>query len=74
MNWYLEIEIFHDTNEWDILRQGLMMTFRFEYGFKCINEALQEDKIVIFRVPQDPLDLIQLDWTTSCAMCWSGTM
>ena len=40
------------------------MTFGFEDGFKCIDEALQEVKEAIFRIPQDPLDLIQLDWTT----------
>lgn len=43
------------------------MTFSFENGFECINEALQEVKAVIFRIPQDPLDLIQPDWTTQ--MC-----
>ncbi len=40
------------------------MTFNFEDGFECIDEALQEVKATIFRVLQHPLDLIQLDWTT----------
>ena len=40
------------------------MTFSFEDGFDCIDEALQEVKASIFRILQDPLDLIQLDWTT----------
>ena len=40
------------------------MTFSIEDGFKCIDEALQEVKAMIFRIPQDPSDLIQPDWTT----------
>jgi len=35
------------------------VTFTFEDGFECIDEALQEVKITIFRIPQDPLDLLQ---------------
>ena len=64
MNWYLETELCHGTDEWDILRQGFFMTFSFEDGFECIDEALQEVKVAIFRILQDPLDLIQPDWTT----------
>jgi len=37
------------------------MMFSFEDGFEIIYEALQEFKATIFRVLQDPLDLIQLD-------------
>lgn len=51
MNWYLEIELLHGTKEWDILRQGFLMTFIFEDGFESINETLQEVKAEIFRVP-----------------------
>lgn len=40
------------------------MTFSFKDGFYCIDIVLQEVKEVIFRIPQDPLDLIQPDWTT----------
>lgn len=59
MNWYLEIELCHGIEEWDILRQGFLMMFIFEDVFENINEALQEVKAEIFRVPQDLLDLIQ---------------
>jgi len=38
------------------------MTFSFEDGFDYIEEALQEVKAMIFRIPQDPLDLIQPNW------------
>ena len=51
-------------SEWDILRKGFIMTFSFADGFDCIDEVLQEVKAVIFGIPQDPLDLIQPDWTT----------
>lgn len=40
MNWYLETELCHDIVEWDALREGFFMTFKFEDGFECIDEAL----------------------------------
>lgn len=61
MKWYLETKLHHGTEEWDILQQELLMKFSFEDGFESFNEELQEVKETIFRVPQDPLDLIQLD-------------
>lgn len=64
MNWYLEIELRHGTVEWDILREGFFMTFSFEYGFESLDEALQEVNTIIFRIPLDPLELIQPDWST----------
>jgi len=57
-NWYVEIDIRHGTGEWDILREGFMMKFSFEGGFDSIEEALKEVKAAIFRIPQDPLDLM----------------
>jgi len=41
-----------------------MMIFSFEDGFDSIDEALQEVKATIFRIPQDPLDLMQPEWAT----------
>ncbi len=64
MNWYLETELRHGIDEWDILKQEFLMTFSFEDGFECIDEALQEVKAMIFRILHDPFDLIQPDWTT----------
>jgi len=61
MNWYLEIELRHCTTEWDMLREVFLMTFSFEDGFKRIDEALQEVKATIFRIPQGPLELVQPD-------------
>ena len=61
---YLETELRHGTEEWDILCQGFFIMFNFEDRFESIDEMLQEVKEKIFRIPQDPLDLIQLDWTT----------
>lgn len=31
MNWYIETELLHGTREWDILREGFLLTFMFEY-------------------------------------------
>jgi len=64
MNWNLEIELCHGIGEWDILCKGFIMAFSCEDRFDCIDKALQEVKASIFRIPQDPLDLIQPDWTT----------
>ena len=64
MNWYVETEFRHGTGEWDILREGFMMRFVFEDEFDSIDEVLQEVKAAIFRISQDPLDLIQLEWAT----------
>ncbi len=51
MHWYVETELHHGTGEWNILREGFIMTFSFEDGFDCIDEALQEVKVTIFRIP-----------------------
>jgi len=51
MNWYLETKLHHDTMEWDILREDFVRKFNFEYGFESIDEALQEVKASIFRIP-----------------------
>jgi len=58
MNWYVEIELFHGTSEWDILCEGLIMTFSLGDRFDNIDEVLQEVKATIFRILQDPLYLI----------------
>ena len=64
MNWYIETELLHGTGEWDILREGFMMTFSFQEEFDSIDEVLQEVKAAIFRIPQDPFDLIHPEWAT----------
>ncbi len=64
MNWYIETNLHHGIGEWDILCEGFMMTFSFGDGFDSIDEALQEVKATIFRIPQDPLYLIQIEWAT----------
>jgi hypothetical protein len=72
----LETELCHAIGEWDILCEGFIMTFNFEIGFDCINQAPQEFKEAIFRIPQVPLDLIQPDWTTRLSdtlECYNGT-
>jgi len=58
MIWYIETDLCNGTGEWDILREGFMMTFSFEDGFDGIDEALHDVKAPIFRIPQDPLDLM----------------
>lgn len=64
MNWYLETKLRQGTVEWDILREAFLMPFSFENGFKCIDEALHDIKSIIFKIPQDPLELVQPNWST----------
>ena len=63
-NWYLKMEIYHGTTQWDVLNEGFLLTFSFEDGFDGIDEVLQEVKAAIFRIMQDPLDLIQPEVAT----------
>jgi len=51
INWYLEIELCDGIEEWDVLCQGYLMTFGFEDGFECIDEAFQEVKETILKIP-----------------------
>jgi len=51
MNWYIETELHHRTGEWDVLCEGFVMTFSFEDEWDNIDEALQEVKAAIFRIP-----------------------
>jgi len=64
MSWYLETKLRHGIVEWDILREVFLLTFIFEDGFASINEALQEIKVVNFRMPKEPMEWVQLDWST----------
>ena len=57
MNWYLEIEVYHDTEEWNVL----LMTLIFEDAFKRIDEYLQEVKAVIFRIRQELMEWVKPD-------------
>lgn len=50
--------------EWDILREGFLLTFSFEDSFASINEALQEIKAVIFITLKEPMEWTQPDWST----------
>lgn len=62
MNWYLEREIHYGTTEWDIPRESFLLTFIFEDGFECIDEVLQEIKVVIFRIPKEMVEWVQPNW------------
>lgn len=58
------MELRHGTAEWDLLKEGFLLTFSFEYDFASIDEALQEIKAVIFRTPKEPMEWTQPDWST----------
>ncbi len=64
MNWYLETKLHHSTTEWDVLKEGFLLTFSFEYDFASIDEALQEVKVVIFGMSIEPMEWTQPDWST----------
>jgi len=39
------------------------LTFSFEDDFTSIDEVLHEINAVIFRMPQEPMEWVQLDWS-----------
>jgi len=47
-NLYLQTELQHGTTNWDDMKEILLLTFSFEYGFEFIDEALQVIKEAIF--------------------------
>ena len=71
MNWYTEMELCHGTSEWDILHEGFLITFMFEDNWwDIVDDALQVVKVAIFRIPQELMEVLQLEWVTqlSCVL------
>ena len=71
MNWYIETELRHGTSEWDNLHEGFLLTFTFEdHWWDTINDALQSVKAAIFKIPQEPIEVLKPEWTTqlSCTL------
>jgi len=64
MNWYVEKELRHGNVEWDALKDIFLLTFHFEEGFECINEALQEIKTFIFKIHEESIEWLQPNWGT----------
>lgn len=61
-NWYTEAELWYDTSEWDILREGFLATFLFEYQWMdSVDEALQLVKATIFKMPIEPEEPAQFN-------------
>ena len=51
-NWYTKIELRHGTSEWDILREGFLLTFTFEdLWWDTVDDVLQAVKTTIFKIP-----------------------
>jgi len=71
MNWYIETELCHGTSEWNMLREGFLLTFMFEDPWwDTIDDALHAVKEAIFKITQEPIERIHLEWATqvSCTM------
>jgi len=64
MNWYLETKLRHSTAEWDILKEGFLLTFSFEDGFESTDKAMQEIKVDIFKTPKESGEWTQPNWST----------
>ena len=64
MNLYLEMEMQHETADYDEMKDIFLLTFSFEDRFECIDEALQEIKETIFRTLVEPITWIQPYWST----------
>ena len=60
MNWYTETELRHGTGGWDVLREGFLLMFTFEDRWSdIVDDALQEIKVALFKIPQDPMRVLQ---------------
>jgi len=65
MNWYIETELRHGMSEWDILCEGFLITFMFEdCWWDAVDDALQAVKATIFKIPLEPMEVIQAKWVT----------
>ena len=63
MNWYTETELCHGKSEWDILCEGFLLTFTFEDRWSnTVDDALQVVKATIFKIPQEPMEVLQPEW------------
>ena len=61
--WYTEEELWHDTGEWDILREEFLSTFLFEdQWMDPMDEALQVVEAAIFKTPLEPEETMQPNW------------
>lgn len=41
------------------MKESFILTFSFENGFQCIDDALQEIRAMIFRTPKEPMTWVQ---------------
>ena len=58
-NWYTETELRHGTGEWDILREGFLLTLLFEdQWMDTVDDALQVVKATIFKKPLEPKEIV----------------
>lgn len=65
INWYTKTDLCHGTSEWDILREGLLLTFMFEdHWLDIVDDALQAVKETIFKIHQEPMEVLQLELAT----------
>jgi len=63
MNWYTETELRHGIGEWEVLREGFLLTFTFEDCWSdTMDDALQAVKAAIFKIPQEPMEVLQPEW------------
>lgn len=75
MNYYTETNFYHGTGEWDVLHEGFFLTFTFEdYWSNTIDDALQAVKAAIFKIPQEPMEVLQPEWVkqlSSALKCYN---
>ena len=52
--------------EWDILHEGFLLMFLFEdQWMDIVDDALQSMKAAIFKISQEPLEMLQPVWQPS---------
>jgi len=59
MNWYIKMELHCGMSEWDILREGFLLTLMFEdCWWNIVDDTLQVVKETIFKIPQKPMKVL----------------
>jgi len=76
MNLYIETELRHGTGKRDVLCEGFLLTFTFEDRWSdTVEDALQAVKAAIFKIPQEPLEVLQTTWAnqlSSALECYNA--
>jgi len=65
------MDLYYGLSEWDFLCEGFLLTFTFKDHWQdIVDDVLQAIKAAIFKIPQEPMEVLQREWVTqlSCTL------